>query len=396
MAHDPALQFVDLERQYLSIKEEIDSARSELSRRRSTSSGMSSSRFEEEFASYCKVEHCVGVGSGAAAIQLALESLGIAAGDEVIAPANTFFGSVLPVLRLAATPILVDCDEETATIDPERVAAAVGPRTKAVIAVHLYGQPVDVDPLQELCDGERHRPRRGRVPGARSALQRPADRRAWQDRCLQLLSLEEPRRLRRRRGGHDRRRGARRAHSCPPQCRSDRSLHARRGRDERATGHDSGSSATSQAPAPRPLERASTQPHAHLPGGPVGSGGESAASAPWAEHVWHLYVVRSARRDEVRDALDGRRIGPGMHYPLPLHLQPALRHLGHSPGDFPVTEAWARELLSLPMFPELARTEIERVADTIAPVEPAKPTSKRQPVGQLLPSRHGGRTETCF
>ena len=108
-------------------------------------------RFEEEFADYCGARYCVGVGSGTAAIHLALEALGVSQGDEVIAPANTFFGSVLPVLKLGATPVLVDCDEETATIDVDAVSAAVGPRTKAVLAVHLYGHPADIDPLEQLC-----------------------------------------------------------------------------------------------------------------------------------------------------------------------------------------------------------------------------------------------------
>ncbi len=110
-------------------------------------------RFEQEFAAYCEVRHCVGVGSGTSAIQLALEALDVTSGDEVIAPANTFFGTVLPVLKLGAIPVLVDCDDDTATIDVDGVSAAIGPRTKAVVAVHLYGHPADVDPLRQLCEG---------------------------------------------------------------------------------------------------------------------------------------------------------------------------------------------------------------------------------------------------
>jgi hypothetical protein len=145
------LPLVDLKRQYLSIKEEIDAALLDTVASTHYILGDAVARFEEEFAAYCGVRCCVGVGSGTAAIHLTLEALGVSDGDEVIVPANTFFGTVLPVMRLRATPVLVDCDRQTATIDVDLVSKAISSRTKAVLAVHLYGHPSDMDPLQELC-----------------------------------------------------------------------------------------------------------------------------------------------------------------------------------------------------------------------------------------------------
>jgi len=152
-----SIPFVDLGRQYRSIREEIDEAVLGVVASTEYVLGEEVVRFEEEFAGYCGTRYCVGVGSGTAAIHLSLEALGVSRGDEVIAPANTFFASVLPVLKLGARPVLVECDETNGTIDVDAVSAAVSPRTKAVLAVHLYGHPADIDPLEHLCRSEERR-----------------------------------------------------------------------------------------------------------------------------------------------------------------------------------------------------------------------------------------------
>jgi dTDP-4-amino-4,6-dideoxygalactose transaminase len=366
VADDVTLQLVDLERQYLSIKAEIDDAAISAIASAQYVLGEELTRFEEEFAAYCDVDHCVGVGSGAAAIELALEAIGVGRGDEVIAPANTFFGSVLPVLRLGATPVLVDCDEETATIDPDGVAAAIGPRTKAVVAVHLYGQPADVDPLAELCaasgvalvedacqaHGARYKGRRtgglGRI--AAFSFYPSKNLGAYGDGgavTTDDAGLAERIRVLRNVG------------------QADKYTHVTTGANERLD--------TLQAALLRVKLRHLDRWNAHrselaqaydkvLDGTAV----RTPTTAEWAEHVWHLYVVRTPRRDDLQAALGAQGIGTGLHYRLPLHLQPALAQLGHRPGDFPVTEAWAAEVLSLPMFPELTRPEIERVAHAVA------------------------------
>ena len=273
MTDDRTLQFVDLERQYVSIKDEIDATVLGAIASTQYVLGEELSRFEQEFASYCEVDHCVGVGSGAAAIELALEAIGVARGDEVIVPANTFFGSVMPVLRIGATPVLVDCDEETATIDPERAAAAVGPRTRAIIAVHLYGQPADVDPLGELCSargialvedacqahGARYKGRRTGGLGTIAAFSFYPSKNlgAYGDGGAVTTDdgeLADRIRILRNVG------------------QTERYTHVAVGSNERLDTHP-GRSASRQAPTPRPLEPPPSQPRRQLSRCPVRNGG---------------------------------------------------------------------------------------------------------------------------
>jgi dTDP-4-amino-4,6-dideoxygalactose transaminase len=363
--------FVDLGRQYSSIKAEIDDALIETAASTQYILGEELERFEREFAAYCGTSFCVGVGSGTAAIRLALEGLGISQGDEVIVPANTFIGSVLPVLQLGASPVLVDCDEATATIDPERAAAAVGLRTKAVIAVHLYGQPADMAPLQELCAGyglaliedacQAHGARyQGRRVGGLS------DSAAFSFYPAKNLGALGD-------GGAvttDDEGLANRLWRLRDFGRVDKYVHVIEGGNERLDtiqaavlrvklthlDHWNALRREHAAAYARALARSSlTIPE----------------PAPWADHVWHLYVVRSAEREAIRAALGAREVETGLHYPLPLHLQPALERLGHVRGEFPVTESWANELLSLPMFPELDEDEIALIGEVIAECEAA-------------------------
>jgi dTDP-4-amino-4,6-dideoxygalactose transaminase len=365
------IRFVDLGRQYSSIKAEIDHALIETAASTQYILGEEVERFEGEFAAYCGTSFCVGVGSGTAAIQLALEGLGISQGDEVIVPANTFIGSVLPVLRLGAMPVLVDCDEATATIDPELAAAAVGPRTKAVIAVHLYGQPGDIAPLQELCASrglaliedacQAHGARyRGHVVGGLGAAAAfsfyPAKNLGAFGDAGAVTTDDEglANRIRRLRDFG----------------RTDKYVHVIEGGNERLDTiqaavlrvklrHLDGWNARRRASAAE-YGRALARSTLRLP-----------QTAAWAEHVWHLYVVRTVERDAIRAALGAQGIETGLHYPLPLPFQPALAQLGHVRGEFPVTERWADEVLSLPMFPELESDEIALIGEVIADCESA-------------------------
>ena len=363
------LPLVDLSRQYASIKEEIDAALLETVASARFILGEEVARFEGDFAAFCGTRHCVGVSSGTAAIGLALDAVGVGEGDEVIVPANTFIAGVLPVLRLGARPVLVDCDDATAALDPRLVANAIGPRTKAILAVHLYGQPADVDPLLELCSegglalvedacqahGARYKGRRvgglGRV--AAFSFYPSKNLGAYGDGGAVTTDDDDV---------------AERIRLVRDLGRSSAHTHVVEGWNDRLD--------TIQAAVLRVKLR-------HLDGwndlrrshaaayeeGLSGSAVQSPLAAAWAEHVWHLYVIRSAERDELRTALAAQGVETGLHYPLPLHLQPALARLGHSKGDFPVTEAWAAELLSLPMFPELEPAEIEQVASVTAGFE---------------------------
>jgi dTDP-4-amino-4,6-dideoxygalactose transaminase len=365
------LRLVDLERQYRSIQEEVDSALLDVVASTQYILGDEVDRFEDEFASYSEVRYSVGVASGTAAIHLALEALGIGEGHEVIVPANTYIGTVLPVIRVGARPVLVDCEDATATLDVEQAAAAVTSRTRALLAVHLYGHPADIDPLHDLCTkhgielledacqahGARYKGRRV------GSLSRIAAFSFYPGKNLGAFGdggavttadpeLAERIRLLRDFG------------------QSQKSVHAVLGWNERL---DSIQAAVLRVKL-RHLDRWNSLRRRHAAAyehALSGTGIQTPKTAPWAEHVWHLYVVRTARRDALRSALAASDVETGMHYRQPLHLQPALRYLGYERGDFPKTEAWADELLSLPLFPELDSEEIGRVADIAATFEAA-------------------------
>jgi dTDP-4-amino-4,6-dideoxygalactose transaminase len=360
------IQLVDLGRQYRSIKDEIDTALLASVESTQYILGEEVQRFEEEFADYCGAGHCVGLASGTAALLLALEALDVGPGDEVIVPANTFIASLLPVLRLGATPVLVDCDELTATIDVERAEEAITPRTKALIGVHLYGQPFDFERLEALCTaheivlvedacqahGARYKSRRvgslGRIaafsfyPGKNLGAYGDAgavttDDDELAERIRLLRDLGQLRKY----------------------------VHVLAGWNERL---DTVQAAVLRVKL-RHLEHWNSlrRSHAALYRRTLtGTNVMLPQTAAWAEHVWHLYVVRTAERDALRARLESQGIASGMHYPLPLHLQPGLAGLGYGLGDFPVTEAWANEVLSLPMFPELEPSEVVAIAEAVA------------------------------
>jgi dTDP-4-amino-4,6-dideoxygalactose transaminase len=363
--------FVDLARQHDSIRPELEAALARVVANGDYILGEDVRLFEEEFAAYCGVGRCVGVGSGTAAILLALEALGVGAGDEVVVPANTFVASVFPILKLGATPVLVDCDEVTATLDPELVERALTPRTRAVLAVHLYGHPADVDSVLEVCrprgiplvedacqaHGAGYRGRRAGALGRVAAFSFypsknlgalgdagavTTDDEELADRIALLRDL-----------------GQRRKYE-----------HAVAGWNERL---DTLQAAVLRLKLRRldtwnELRRSRAERYAHAL---AGAGLVLPRAEPWAEHAWHLYVVRSPARDSLRSALGEAGVATGLHYPAPVHLQDALAALGHREGDFPAAEAWSREGLSLPMFAELEDEEIDRVAAAAARFEPA-------------------------
>jgi dTDP-4-amino-4,6-dideoxygalactose transaminase len=358
------IPFVDLKAQYASIREELETALLRAAAEGSYILGDEVPGFEREFAAFSGTEACVGVNSGTAAIHLGLEALGIGAGDEVIAPANTFIASVLPVVKLGAEVVLVDCDEATGLIDVEAAAKAFTPRTRALIAVHLYGHPADLDPLAELCDrhgaalvedacqahGALYKGRRvgsfGRFAafsfypsknlgalGDGGALTTNDPELARQARLLGRLG-EEPK------GTHQVAGWNERLDTIHAAVLRVKLAHLDAWNDQRrrvASWYDEA------------LDGVAT---------PV--------VEAWADPVWHLYVVRSPNRDELREQLNSAGVGTGIHYPIPLHLQPALRErLRHVEGDFPAAEARAREQLSLPMYAELERSQVDEVAAAI-------------------------------
>jgi dTDP-4-amino-4,6-dideoxygalactose transaminase len=366
-----SVSFVDLKRQYATIKDEVDAA--VLASIRSTQYilGAEVGEFESEWAARCGVGHCVGVSSGTAALALAYEVVGVGAGDEVIAPANTFIATVLPLFRLGAKVVLVDCDE-LGQLDVEGAARAVTPRTKAIAGVHLYGHPCDAGAIRALCDehglvfvedaAQAHGAAyAGRPCGSLGDIAAfsfypgknlgafgdagcvTTDDAELADRIRVLRDLGQRSKYEHVVIGGNERLDTIQAAILRVKLRHLAEWNTRR--REHAAAYT------------RLLADAVAVPH----------------TAPWADPVWHLYVIRAENRDEIREALADGGVATGLHYPLPLHLQPALATLGHSRGDFPVTEEWARTLLSLPMFPELTGPEIEHVAAIVQRVAAPRP-----------------------
>jgi dTDP-4-amino-4,6-dideoxygalactose transaminase len=359
VVHTP---FVDLAAQREELGEALESACLDALRRGDYILGEAVARFEQEFADYCGVAHAVGVDSGTSAVELALRANGIGPGDQVITAANTFVATAFAISHCGAEPVLVDIDPATYTLDPEQVSAAVTPRTRAVVPVHLYGQPADMDAIgrvasrhglaviEDACQahGARDRGRRAGSFGDAAAFSfYPAKNLGAQgDGGIVVTNDDEiARRLRLLRNhgevhkyrselvGYNRRIDTIQAAMLRVKLPYlDRWNAARRGH---ATAYEV---ALSDLPLARPSVRTGV------------------------DHVWHLYVVRVADRDRVRDALAVRGIGTGIHYPVPIHLQPGYHSLGYARGEFPVTEAYADEILSLPMYPQLAADAPARVA----------------------------------
>jgi dTDP-4-amino-4,6-dideoxygalactose transaminase len=358
------IQLVDLGRQYRSIKDEVDSAILDAVASTQYILGEQVARFEEEWASFCGVAHCVGVSSGTAAIQLALEAVGVKPGDEVIAPANTFIASVLPIIRLGATPVLVDCEPDSAQIDPDRVASAITPRTRAVVAVDLYGHPFEADVLQEICTehglalvedacqahGASYRERRCGSLGDIAAFSFYPAKNLGAYGDAGAVATDDPELAGRVRLMRD-------------LGQKEKYVHVVLGDNARLDTVQAAVLRVKLGHLERWNER--RRHYAAIYTEALGRSVETMTVQSWADPAWHLYVIRSDKREQLAAYLDAAGISTGMHYPIPLHLQPALRGLGYGEGDFPVAEDWSRRLLSLPLFAELEQEEVDRIAGAV-------------------------------
>jgi dTDP-4-amino-4,6-dideoxygalactose transaminase len=328
--------------------------------------GPAVAEFERAFAAFAQVGHCVGVASGTDALELSLRALGIGPGDEVILPANTFIATALAVARAGAKPVLVDCDERYLLLDPEKVSARVGPHTRAIMPVHLYGQLAPMLALSAIARqhdllvvedaAQAHGAAQdGAGPGAHGLAAAvsfyPAKNLgAYGDGGAVLTSSSElaakVRRLRNYGGEakyeHSELGFNSRLDALQALVLSAKLPHLAAWNDQR------------RAAARRYDELLSELTRVRRP-----------AVMPGNSHVFHLYAVRVPERDAVLRELEARGIATGIHYPVPVHLQKAFRHLGHLPGDFPVAEKAAGELLSLPMFPQISAPQQTRVVEAL-------------------------------
>jgi dTDP-4-amino-4,6-dideoxygalactose transaminase len=367
------IPLVNLARQYERYAPEIDSAIRETCARADFILGQAVPAFESAFAAYLGVRHCIGVASGADALHLILRGLGIGAGDEVILPANTFIATVQAVWYSGATPVLVDCDEATATIDVAAVAAAATSRTRAIMPVHLYGQPADVDPLLALATerglhvvedaaqahGAAYRGRKcgtlgiaagfsfypGKNLGAYGdggAVTTNDDGLAAEIRSLRNLG-SAVRYVHRRMGFNSR------LDTIQAAVLGVKLPHLDAWNERRA------------AIANRYRAALATQP----------AGVRAIERADWtSRHAYHLFVVRAGggQRDRIVRQLQARGIGVAIHYPIALHQQEALRPLLGAALRFPVAERLASEIFSLPLCPDLTDGEAQTVLDELRSV----------------------------
>ncbi|MEO6224144.1 MAG: DegT/DnrJ/EryC1/StrS family aminotransferase [Vicinamibacterales bacterium] len=357
--------FVDLKAQHASIRDDVRAAIDGVLDNTDFILGEAVRRFEAEVARYFGVAHAVGVGSGFDALRLTLEALGVGSGDEVIVPANTYIATALAVSAVGASPVLVDCRPDTFNIDPSLLRAAVTSRTRAIMPVHLYGQSADMAEVEKFSQeyglqliedtAQAHGARfEGRLCGT---LGRAGCFSFYPSKNLGAIgdgglvitrdeALAERIRLLRNYGQRQRNEhavigGSSRLDTLQAAVLSVKLPHLDRWNAARASH------------AERYRHRLA-RTDVVLPG-----------RDPRSTHIYHLFVIRTRDRDALRDHLSARGIQTGIHYPQPIHLTPAYRHLNRLAGTLPETERASREILSLPMFAELTDAQIDFVADEV-------------------------------
>ncbi|WP_128801193.1 MULTISPECIES: DegT/DnrJ/EryC1/StrS family aminotransferase [unclassified Streptomyces] len=326
-------------------------------------------RFEREYADFGGIAHCVGVANGTDAVELALRASGIGPGDEVVLPANTFIATAGAVARIGARPVLADCLPDSQLLDPQAALDAVGPATRAVVPVHLYGQMADVaaltgqlpDRVRVVEDAAQSQgaSRDGRTPGsghiAATSFYPGKNLGAYGDAGAVLTDDEERAGLVRAIANHGG--TAKYRHDVPGFNSRLDGLQAVVLRAKLARLADGNTA-----------RRAAAARYDALLAGLAEAGRVVLpVTEPGNVHVWHLYVIQvaGADRDDVVGKLNAEGIGAGVHYPAPVHLTPAYRQLGHRRGDFPHAEAAADRILSLPLYPQISPDQQQRVVDTL-------------------------------
>ena len=362
------IPLVDLKAQYETIKPEVDAAIQGVIDRTGFILGEPIVPFEQAFAAYCSAQHAVGVNSGTSALHLAFVASGIGAGDEVITVPNTFIATTEMLGWMGARPVWVDIDPRTNNMDPNRIEAAITPRTKAILPVHLYGQPADMDPIMAVA-------RRHGLTVIEDAAQAHGacykGRRVGSLGDIACFSFYPGKNL----GAYG---DAGAVVTNDAEVAEKIRLLRNHGRKEKYTHDIEGfnyridtiQAAVLHAKLPH-LEdwtQARRRHVAHYRELLAGANLVLPYEPEYAESVYHLFVVRVRERDRVLDALKERGIGAGVHYPVPLHLQPAYAHLGHRAGDFPHAEAAAQEVLSLPLYAEMTDEQVHAVCETLTEV----------------------------
>ena len=358
------IPLVNLSRQHQRIGEKINHALQSVIHDSAFISGKYVARFEEHFARYCGVRHCVGLSSGTDALEIAYAAIGIKKGDEVITVANTFFATIEPLLLIGAKPVFVDVDPDTHLIDVSKIAAKVTKKTKAIVPVHLFGQMADMKAIMKVA-------RRFKLKviedcaQAHGALQHGKRAGAFGD--IGTYSFYPGKNL-----------GAFGDAGCIVTNNPKYAAFAEKFRDHGRSGkytHDiAGANARMDGIQGAVLEvklrrlnawvaerRAIAKKYNAL----LPSTVKKPRELKWNKHSYHLYVIETDRRDALLNYLKSRGIEAGIHYPVPLHKQKACVKLGCRKSRLPVTECAARRVLSLPLFPEMKNGEVKSIVGTV-------------------------------
>ncbi|HVZ65812.1 MAG TPA: DegT/DnrJ/EryC1/StrS family aminotransferase [Lacunisphaera sp.] len=357
--------YFDLAARLRPLRPQLDAAIARTLDQCSFCLGPDVAKFEAAFAAWCEARECVGFNSGTSALHAAMRVLGVGPGDEVVTTPFTFIATSWAIVYTGARPVFVDIEEATMNLDPAGLAHAFSPHTKAVMPVHLYGHPCDLDPIAAACA-------RQRVPLVEDAAQAHGAR--YHGKPVGTFGVMS---------GYSFYPGknigacgeggalvtndaacARHARSLREHGSTTRYYHDEIGYNYRMEGlqgavlgvqlpHLAAWTARRRAIAHRYHELLRDTP-LRLP-----------REAPGCESVYHLYVVRHPARDRLKEHLEQCGVGSALHYPVPLHLQKCFASFGHQPGDFPVAERAAAECLSLPIYPELTDEQVEHVAASI-------------------------------
>lgn len=358
--------FLDLKAGHAPLREEFDQAIREVIDCNAFAGGPFVTKFEEEFAVFCECKYAIGLGSGTEALWLVLLALGIGAGDEVITVPSSFMATAEAITYCGATPVFVDIDERTYTMDPGALEAVITEKTKAIIPVHLFGQPADMDPIMEVASdnqlfviedaaqahGAEYKGRKAGTLGDAGCFSFYPGKNlgAFGEAGAVVTNnfeLQEKIRILRDHGQ------VRKYHHTMIgwNCRMDgiqgavlsvKLRHLKRGNELRrahALKYNDAFVNTEQLAIP--------------------------VEAEYARHIYHVYAIRVQERKDVLRFLDDKGIGYGVHYPVPIHLQEAYRGLGYKKGTFPVAERTAQEFVSLPMFPELSQAQLDLVIEAV-------------------------------
>lgn len=356
------IPFLDLKAQYASLKGEIDAAVLGVLASAQYVLGDEVAQLEHEFADYCGTRHAIAVNTGTSALHLALLAAGVGAGDEVITVPFTFVATVSAICYAGATPVFVDVEPVTLTMDPDKLEAAITPRTKAIMPVHLYGQMADLDAIKAIADrhglaviedacqahGAEYKGRRAGSVGVSGCFSFYPGKNlgaCGEGGIVVTNDAEHAKTIRMLRDWGQ----------------EQRYHHAVKGFNYRMDGIQGAILRVKL----RHLEDWTEARRAHAARYDRLLKGVSDVKAPVEladrRHVYHIYAVRSQDRDGLQRRLQAEGVQTGLHYPIPVHLQKAHADLGHKPGDFPVSEAAARSVLSLPIYPEMTARQVEQV-----------------------------------